>query len=200
VHQFDHPDGQLTTVDVADLVAEIEPLAVNRDLLLVYDTGGITGHPDHVHAAIAAIAAIAVAERLGLPVAAWTLDDSVADTLNNESTRSSSDDQAETSISDSPSSGPGNELPWSAVEVNSPATRYPSGASHSPATTKHSALRRAHTPTHRVERFRSRTHSAAARQMPPHSGHHHGGTAPSSVIWVISRSWQGPTSSPMMTR
>ncbi len=81
VHQFDHPDGHLSTVDIADLVAEIEPLAANHDLLLVYDTGGITGHPDHVHATTAAVA---VAERLDLPVVAWTLDDRVADTLNGE--------------------------------------------------------------------------------------------------------------------
>lgn len=81
VHQFDHPDGHLPTVDIADLVADIEPLAANHDLLLVYDTGGITGHPDHVHATAAAIAA---AERLDLPVVAWTLDDRVADTLNDE--------------------------------------------------------------------------------------------------------------------
>lgn len=81
VHQFDHPDGHLPTVHIADLVADIESLAANHDLLLVYDTGGITGHPDHIHATTAAIA---VAERLDLPVLAWTLDDQVADTLNHE--------------------------------------------------------------------------------------------------------------------
>jgi LmbE family N-acetylglucosaminyl deacetylase len=81
VYQFDHPDGQLSTVDLAELVADIEPLAANHDLLLAFDTGGITGHPDHVHATAAAIA---VAEHLELPVLAWTLDDRVADTLNDE--------------------------------------------------------------------------------------------------------------------
>lgn len=81
VHQFDHPDGQLPTVDLADLAAGIARLAADHDLLLVYDTGGITGHPDHIHATAAAIAA---AERLDLPVVAWTLDDRVAATLNDE--------------------------------------------------------------------------------------------------------------------
>jgi LmbE family N-acetylglucosaminyl deacetylase len=81
VHQFDHPDGHLPTVDLADLAADIEPLAASQDLLLVYDTGGITGHPDHIHATAAAMT---VAEHLDLPVLAWTLDDRVADTLNNE--------------------------------------------------------------------------------------------------------------------
>src|SRR5690606_4806644 len=69
------------TVELADLAAGIAPLAADRDLLLVYDTGGITGHPDHIHATAAAIAA---AERLDLPVVAWALDERVADTLNDE--------------------------------------------------------------------------------------------------------------------
>jgi LmbE family N-acetylglucosaminyl deacetylase len=81
VHQFDHPDGYLSTVDLGDLVAAIEPVAEHHDLLLVFDEGGITGHADHIHATAAAIA---VAEQLDLPVLAWTLDRHVADTLNTE--------------------------------------------------------------------------------------------------------------------
>jgi N-acetylglucosamine malate deacetylase 2 len=81
VHQFVHPDAHLSTVDVGHLVAAIEPLADHHDLFLVFDEGGITGHPDHVHATAAAIA---VAEQLDLPVLAWTLDRLVADTLNTE--------------------------------------------------------------------------------------------------------------------
>jgi LmbE family N-acetylglucosaminyl deacetylase len=81
VHLFDHPDGHLSAVDIADLAADIEPLAAGSDLLLVFDEGGITGHPDHI---AATATAMAVAERLDLPVVAWTLDDRVADTLNQE--------------------------------------------------------------------------------------------------------------------
>lgn len=81
VHMFDHPDGHLSTVDLADLADEIRPLATGSDLLLVFDEGGITGHPDHIHATASAMA---VARQLDLPVFAWTLDDQVADTLNEE--------------------------------------------------------------------------------------------------------------------
>ena len=47
----------------------------------MFDEGGITGHPDHIHATAAAMA---VADDLELPVLAWTLDRHVADTLNTE--------------------------------------------------------------------------------------------------------------------
>lgn len=47
--QLDHPDGALATVAVPKLTASIHQLAteVDADLLLVFDQGGITGHPDH---------------------------------------------------------------------------------------------------------------------------------------------------------
>lgn len=81
VHQFDHPDGGLSTLDIGLLATAIQRLASGIDLLLVFDEGGITGHPDHIHATAAAIA---VADRLDLPVLAWTLSAQVADTLNAE--------------------------------------------------------------------------------------------------------------------
>ncbi len=81
VHQFDHRDGGLSTLDVGLLAAEVGPVAADSDLLLVFDEGGITGHPDHIHATAAAVA---VADRLDLPVLAWTLSAQVADTLNAE--------------------------------------------------------------------------------------------------------------------
>ncbi|MGD9999786.1 MAG: PIG-L deacetylase family protein [Acidimicrobiia bacterium] len=81
VHQFDHPDGHLSTVDLAVLTAAIQPLANDIDLLLVFDEGGITGQPDHVQATAAAMA---VADALDLPVLAWTLDAHVANALNTE--------------------------------------------------------------------------------------------------------------------
>lgn len=81
VHQFDHPDGGLSTIDIGLLAPAIQPLAADSDLLLVFDEGGITGHPDHIHATAAAMT---VADQLDLPVLAWTLYLRVADTLNTE--------------------------------------------------------------------------------------------------------------------
>ena len=81
VHFFDHPDGHLSTVDTERLATDLRPLAADRDLLLVFDEAGITGHPDHIRATAAAMA---VAEHLDLPVLAWTLDQQVADALNDE--------------------------------------------------------------------------------------------------------------------
>jgi len=81
VQQFDHPDGGLSTIDVGLLAKSIQPLAADSDLLLVFDEGGITGHPDHIQATAAAMA---VADQLDLPVLAWTLSARVADTLNAE--------------------------------------------------------------------------------------------------------------------
>lgn len=81
VHQFEHPDGHLSAVDIGVLVADIQPYAAVSDLLLVFDEGGITGHPDHIQATVATMA---VADRLDLPVLAWSLDRHVADTLNAE--------------------------------------------------------------------------------------------------------------------
>ena len=81
VQQFDHPDGGLSTIDVGLLATAIRPFAADIDLLLVFDEGGITGHPDHIHATAAAMA---VADGLDLPVLAWTLSAQVADTLNAE--------------------------------------------------------------------------------------------------------------------
>lgn len=81
LHRFDYPDGELATIELAVLTAIIEPFAACADLLLVFDEGGITGHPDHIHATAAAMAA---AGDLGLPVLAWTIDRYVADSLNSE--------------------------------------------------------------------------------------------------------------------
>lgn len=81
VHLFDHPDGHLAAIDIAVLIADIEPFAVASEMLLVFDEGGITGHPDHIHATAAALA---VADTLDLTVLAWTLEIWVADTLNDE--------------------------------------------------------------------------------------------------------------------
>ena len=79
----DFPDGALADVAVEQLSAEVVRLAavVQPDGLLVFDPSGVTGHPDHVTATVAALSA---AEELGLPVLGWTLPEPVAAVLNGE--------------------------------------------------------------------------------------------------------------------
>jgi N-acetylglucosamine malate deacetylase 2 len=81
VRMLDYPDGALAAVGIEtlrkDVLAMIE--RTNPDLLLVFDEGGITGHPDHVRATEAAVAACG-----DLPVVAWTLPEDVAARLNLE--------------------------------------------------------------------------------------------------------------------
>lgn len=77
----DHPDGRLTTVALGELAVSIRPLASGVDLVLVFDEGGITGHPDHIQATPAALN---VAAELDLLVLAWALSDAVATALNDE--------------------------------------------------------------------------------------------------------------------
>ena len=78
-----HRDGALGDVDPEVLIGAV--LDVVRDAipqgLLVFDTTGITGHPDHVAASTAAVRA---AEALGIPVLGWTVPASVAAQLNRE--------------------------------------------------------------------------------------------------------------------
>jgi len=83
VRLLDYPDGQLAAVPLHtlrdDVIAAIDE--VDPDVLLVFGHGGVTGHPDHVRATEAAVAA---AQRNGLPVVAWRLAEHVARTLNRE--------------------------------------------------------------------------------------------------------------------
>jgi LmbE family N-acetylglucosaminyl deacetylase len=80
---LDYPDGRLAAVPAATLAAHVHQhlqLAC-LDALLVFDEGGITGHPDHCQATAAALTA---ADRLGLTVIAWAIPDRVAEALNAE--------------------------------------------------------------------------------------------------------------------
>lgn len=81
VRLLDYADGTLAAVSFEklreDVVAMIE--RTTPDLLLVFDEGGVTGHPDHMRATQAAIAASG-----NLPVVAWTLPAEVAAMLNLE--------------------------------------------------------------------------------------------------------------------
>jgi LmbE family N-acetylglucosaminyl deacetylase len=83
VRLLGYPDGALAGVDVDDLSARVLDLAgeVGADGLLVFDTDGVTGHPDHASATVAALAA---ADGAGLTVLGWTVPRSVASALNQE--------------------------------------------------------------------------------------------------------------------
>ena len=78
-----YPDGRLAEIPLAELADLVVGAAVRgrAELLVVFDEGGVTGHPDHQHATRAALAA---SHRLGLPVAAWAVPDTVAAALNAE--------------------------------------------------------------------------------------------------------------------
>lgn len=83
VELHDYPDGNLAGVPIDELAAHVLRLIGEErpSHLLVFDVGGVTGHPDHQHATRAALAAAGVA---GLPVLAWTVPRPVAEQLNAE--------------------------------------------------------------------------------------------------------------------
>jgi LmbE family N-acetylglucosaminyl deacetylase len=78
-----YPDGDLAAAPVAELASHVVEVARRQgsELLVVFDEGGVTGHPDHQQATRAALAA---ADHLDLPVIAWTVREPVAATLNAE--------------------------------------------------------------------------------------------------------------------
>ncbi len=76
-----YPDGHLAGVELDELVARVGEEAGSAELLLVFDVGGITGHPDHVRAT--EVALIFAAERR-LPVLGWAVPQGVAVRLNAE--------------------------------------------------------------------------------------------------------------------
>lgn len=80
---LDYPDGDLPSVPLQELAGKMRRAVANAgaELLLVFDEGGITGHPDHQRATDAAVLAAGAA---GLPVLAWALPPEVAETLNQE--------------------------------------------------------------------------------------------------------------------
>jgi LmbE family N-acetylglucosaminyl deacetylase len=80
---LDYADGGLSTVDIAELADHVIRTAATAKPthLLVFDTTGVTGHPDHIAATCAARTA---GERLRLPVIGWALPDRIAAQLNAE--------------------------------------------------------------------------------------------------------------------
>ncbi|HQU25500.1 MAG TPA: PIG-L family deacetylase [Acidimicrobiales bacterium] len=81
VELLDYPDGGLPKVPLERLARNVATAAdeVAADLLVVFDEGGITGHPDHVRATEAALEGAPLT-----PVLAWSLPREVADALNAE--------------------------------------------------------------------------------------------------------------------
>ena len=80
---MDHPDGDLSGLPDGMLVAEAVAAgdSCHADGVLVFDTAGVTGHPDHIAATAAGVLA---AQMLNLPVLGWTLPEAVAAQLNQE--------------------------------------------------------------------------------------------------------------------
>ena len=80
---LDYPDGRLPGVSLSRLAGHVRQQArlTGPDALLVFDEGGITGHPDHCRATAAALSA---AGRGDLAVIAWTIPHHVAEVLNAE--------------------------------------------------------------------------------------------------------------------
>jgi LmbE family N-acetylglucosaminyl deacetylase len=78
-----YPDGHLDDIPVAQLAEHVVQAArtVDADLLVAFDEGGVTDHPDHQQATRAALAA---GERLELPVLGWTIDEAVGAALDRE--------------------------------------------------------------------------------------------------------------------
>lgn len=83
VELLDYSDGALNTQPLDELADHVLRIAreVDPSVLLVFDHGGITGHPDHQHATSAALHAAAT---LGLRVLAWAIPGKLADLLNGE--------------------------------------------------------------------------------------------------------------------
>ena len=83
VRLLDYPDGGLAGTPRDELADHVAGMAaeMRADGLLVFDSSGVTGHPDHVQATSVATLA---GERLGLGVLAWTLPNPVPAQLADE--------------------------------------------------------------------------------------------------------------------
>ena len=80
VELLDHADGSLAEVPLEVIAGEVGRVAAEQraELLVVFDLGGVNGHPDHCRATETALAAGA------LPVLAWALPEGVARALSGE--------------------------------------------------------------------------------------------------------------------
>jgi LmbE family N-acetylglucosaminyl deacetylase len=78
---LNHPDGGLADVPLDVLEAEVEAQLVDADLFVVFEPGGVTGHPDHQ---AATAAATRVAAQSGVTLLEWGVPPDVAAALNDE--------------------------------------------------------------------------------------------------------------------
>jgi LmbE family N-acetylglucosaminyl deacetylase len=80
VRLFDYPDGGLSGIPRDELASDVAGMAaeIGAEGFLVFDSSGVTGHPDHVQATSVATL---VGERLGLGVLAWTVPNPVPSQL-----------------------------------------------------------------------------------------------------------------------
>lgn len=82
VHLGEEADGRLSDRPVGDLAAQVVQVVAGHraDVLLCFDEGGVTGHPDHDAATRAAVAAhdLLAAEGPAPAVIAWALPEAVA--------------------------------------------------------------------------------------------------------------------------
>ena len=83
VELLGYRDGQLADASMDELSQHVHQALqrVEADLVLVFDEGGITGHPDHRRATHAALVA---ARARDIPVLAWALAERVAHDLGRE--------------------------------------------------------------------------------------------------------------------
>jgi LmbE family N-acetylglucosaminyl deacetylase len=81
VELLSYPDGRLSELPLQEAEHIVARSVRGADLVLVFDEGGITGHPDHCRATEAALGA---ASRSQVPVLAWALPEKVAAELNRE--------------------------------------------------------------------------------------------------------------------
>ncbi len=77
----DHGDGSLPSVPLDRLSDDVVDAIGDAEMVLTFDHGGVTGHPDHQRATDAAIAA---ARHLDVPVLGWAIPAPVAATLSRE--------------------------------------------------------------------------------------------------------------------
>ena len=78
---LDHPDGRLDETPAEVIEAAVEDHLAGADLLVVFEPGGVTGHPDH-RAATAAAERVAARHRVA--VLEWGVPEAAAAELNRE--------------------------------------------------------------------------------------------------------------------
>lgn len=81
LEQLPYPDGRLAGVNPDELADRVEAMLAGATMLVVFEAGGITGHPDHRAATGAALLA---ARRRGLAVLEWGVAPEVAAALRSE--------------------------------------------------------------------------------------------------------------------